>query len=187
MKRFLFINKSLIQISFFWFALIYLVGSCSEPTPNDALTKYLDARYVKMDYKKAMKYLSTKDKPIYEEYSPLLPQKKNPIERYIADRTSYTIISLDISGDQATAKVVIEKPNPLSDFDISVSDSLTDAIGGSDFEEKIEKLYAKKYNGKSIPLMTYKKKYNLIKEINGWKVYLDLESKKRNRRFLGDF
>jgi hypothetical protein len=184
-KRFSSINKSFIHFSLFCFILLFLVGSCSEPAPNDVLTKYLDARYIDNDYKKAMKYVSTNDKILFEKYLPKLPPKNDPLQRYTADRTSYTINNFDISEDQASAEVFLEWPDTLADPEVFMAASLSSAMEDKDIVKELERLYAEKHNGEEIPLMSMNITYNLIKEKDGWKVNLDLESKKGIR--IGEY
>ena len=59
------------------------------------------------------------------------------------------------------------------------------AFGGAE-EEDISKMMAEKYKDKEVPMTTTNQSFELVKESDGWKVFLDLERQEKVSTLLGE-
>lgn len=167
------------------FVIICLAGlaivACeklSGPSPNEVLNNYLNAS-LKGRYKEAYSYLSAEDKAIKDLQSYLKENEKedNPFAQAIASKVSYKILKLEKSDKKATADVEITLPDFESIFADVMGAAFKSAFGGGD-EKEMEKILAKKFESGEVPLTTKKETFNLVKQEDGWKVYLDWKSEK---------
>jgi hypothetical protein len=153
----------------------------SGPSPDEVLNNYLDAS-LKGRYKEAYSYVSAEDKAIKDLQSYLKENEKedNPFAQAIASKVSYKILKLKKSDKKATADVEITLPDFESIFADVMGAAFKSAFGGGD-EKEMEKILAKKLESGEVPLTTKKETFNLVKQEDGWKVYLDWKSEKRNK------
>ena len=150
----------------------------SGPTPNEVLNNYLDAS-LKGRYKEAYSYVSAEDKAIKDLQSYLKENEKkdNPFTQAVVSKVSFKILKLEQSDKKATADVEITLPNFGSIFTDVMGIVFKSAFGGGDGKE-MEKILAKKFERGEVPLTTKKETFSLVKEKDGWKVFLDWKTEK---------
>lgn len=167
------------------FAIICLVsltilgcGKLSGPSPNEVLDNYLDAS-LKGRYKEAYSYVSSEDKAIknLQSYLKENENKDNPFALAIVSKVSYKILKLEKSDKKATADVEITLPDFGSIFSDIMGSAFKSAFGGED-DKEMEKILAKKFESGEVPLSTKEEILRLVKEEDGWKVFLDWKTEK---------
>lgn len=148
------------------------------PSPNEVLNGYLDAS-LKGRYKEAYSYVSAEDKAIKDLQSYIKENEKddNPFTQAIVSKVSYKILKLEKSENNATADVEINMPDFGSIFADVMGAAFKSVFGGGD-ENEIEKILAKKFESGEIPLTTMEETFKLVKEKDGWKVFLDWKNEK---------
>jgi len=170
-----YIIHCLIMTLFLW-----LVTGCEiGPGPKDVLSSYLDAS-LKGRYEEAYNFISASDKAIksLNTYLTENDKKDNPFALTYVNNISFNILNVTKKGDKAYAEVEITLP----DFSVMFKDimgaAFESAFGNKD-DKEIGRALAKKYEKGEVPLTTKKEKYELVKEKDGWKVFLDWETKKK--------
>ncbi|TYO96769.1 hypothetical protein EDC39_11257 [Geothermobacter ehrlichii] len=170
----------IIQLAIICFACL-AITACEKlagPSPNEVLNQYLDA-CLKGRYEESYSYVSAADKAVKDLQSYLKEnEKKNsPFTEAIVSKVSYKILSLEKSEKTATANVEITLPDFGSIFSDVMGAAFKSAFGGGD-EKEMEKILAKKFESGEVPLTTKKETFNLVKEEDGWKVFLDWKAEK---------
>ncbi len=150
----------------------------SGPSPNEVLNNYLDAS-LKGRYKEAYSYVSDEDKEVkdLQIYLKENEKKDNPFTQAIAKKASYKILELEKSDKKAIADVEITLPDFGSIFADVIGAAFKSAFSGGNGND-VEEILAKKLERGEIPMITKKETFNLVKEENGWKVYLDWKTEK---------
>lgn len=172
--------KKYIIVSMILFTTL-AIFSCDKltgPNPKEILNKYLDAT-LKGRYEESYSYVSAEDKLVKDLQSYLNEngKKNNPLIEAIANKVSYKILNLEKSDKTATANVEMTMPDFGSIFSDVMGTAFKTAFGGGD-ENEMEKAIAKKFESGEVPLTTKKETFRLIKEKDGWKVFLDWKTEK---------
>ncbi|MBW2038001.1 MAG: hypothetical protein JRI46_00145 [Deltaproteobacteria bacterium] len=161
---------------------ILLVVGCGKigSSPKAVLSKYLDAS-LHGRHEEAYQYISAKDKAIKSLHEYLSDQQKeeSPFAQVLASKVSYEIKEVTIDGNQAKANVDVTIP----DFGVIFKDILgaafMSAFGEKKDKKEIEKMLTEEYKGKDIPMTTTTQFFELVKEVDGWKVFFDWKTKKK--------
>lgn len=143
------------------------------PGPSDVLNSYLDAS-LKNNLEEAYGYISTEDKSVktLQQYLSENSQENNPVAEAMASKTSFQIVNINKEKSTASANVEINAP----DFTSIMMDLMGAAFGaafGNEDDSKIQEVLSKKFKNGDIPMKTEKEVFHLIKEDDGWKVFLD--------------
>jgi len=167
-----------ILVSFGIGLLISGCGNAGE-SPKDVLSKYLDAslhgRIIE-----AYEYVSQKDKAVtaVDAYVKKNSMGKNIFAESFTAKISYKIDEITVKGNEAGAKVIINMP----DFRVMFSDvmgaAFLSAFSGAK-DEDIAITMVEKYKDKEVPMTITRQSYEMIKETDGWKVFLDLEKQEK--------
>lgn len=176
--------RKLIQFAIIFLAVLSVLAceKLTGPSPTEVLNNYLDAS-LKGRYEESYSYVSAEDKATKDLQSYLKENEKddNPFAQAIVSKVSYKILKLEKSEKKATADVEITIPDFGSIFaDVMVA-ALSSAFGGEKSEAQMKKILAEKYANKDIPLTTTKENFTLLKESDGWKIFLDWETEKREK------
>ena len=151
----------------------------AEPSPKEALNGYLSA-LLKDRHKKVYSFVSSEDKKVKTlgVYVSEKSENTNSLTSIIANKSSFSIVAVDKTGDKATAEVKLTYP----DMGIVLKDffraGLAAAFGGGGDENVVVEQIAKNYEGKELPTTTETRDFNLVKEKDGWKVFLDWKAEK---------
>lgn len=154
------------------------ISELKQPRAKEVLGKYLDAS-LKSRSEEAYGYVSTEDKAVksLSEYKSETEKKDNPFAAIIVSSVSFKVLKVSESGDTAKADVEITLPDMGVMFKDLMGAAFSSALGGKDKAE-IEKTIAKKYETGAVPTTTKNEEFHLLKEKDGWKVFLDWKAKK---------
>lgn len=100
-----------------------------------------------------------------------------PFTEAIFSKVSYKILKLEKSNKTGTADVEITLPDLGAIFADVMGAAFKSAFGGGD-EKEMEKIITKKFESGEVPLSTKKETFQLVKEKDGWKVFLNWQAKK---------
>lgn len=161
---------------------VMLLAACNlfGPDPKAVTTQYLD-NYYHGEFAKAYGLLSSKDKALKseQEYSAGLAEGFG-LFRAMADKITYTVKETKVTGDKAVATVELTIPDISGAMADVMGVALQAAFGGAKPDDKaMEKTIAEKLKGKDLPKITRVEYYDLVKEKDGWRVYMGWEHKKR--------
>lgn len=150
----------------------------SSPGPKEVLKKYLDAS-LRGRYEEAYNYISSNDKSIktLDEYIRENNKKDSPIATALSSSVSYKILRVTKTGETAKADVEITLPDMGVIFRDLMGAAFASAFGNKD-EKQIEQALAKKYKDANIPTTKQTQTFQLVKEQDGWKVFLDWKTEK---------
>lgn len=159
----------------------FLVFSCSNgSSPSNVLNQYL-AETFKLDYESAYSKLSNEDKSIKSLQEYLAENDKGEfgfLAKTIADKSTFKII--EIEQDKNKAKAIVELTIPdgekiAGELMVSLfSKMFSDNLDENEMASKIEE----KYKDEEIPLTTKTDTMNLVKDDDGWKIYLNWKQEK---------
>lgn len=173
-------KRSIIGILIGSLVILSVLGcdKISSPGPKEVLNKYLDAS-LKGRYEEAYKYISSNDKSIktLAEYLKENNQKDSPVATALISSVSYKILNITRVGETAKADVEITLPDMGVIFRDIMGAAFASAFGNND-EKHMEQILAKKYKDGNIPTMTRTQAFQLVKEQDGWKVFLDWKTEK---------
>jgi hypothetical protein len=167
--------------------LALMIGGCdklselNQPSAKDVLTSYLDAS-LKSRTEEAYGYVSTEDKSVksLSEYKSENNKKDSPLAAVIVSNVSFKVLNVTETGNTASANVQITLP----DMGVMLKDlmgaAFSSAFAGKDKGE-MEKEIAKKYETGQVPTTTKNEEFNLVKEKDGWRVFLDWKTKKAEK------
>jgi hypothetical protein len=156
-------------------ALALALTSCDRSHAHGELAKYLDAS-LHGKYEEAYQCISAADKELKtlpDYLSEIGPQK--PIAEALAAKTSYEIKAVSINGDRATAEVAITGPDFSSLFSEAMGAAFLSAFGDEESKRKAGETLAGRLESKDIPITTVTQSFELVKEPDGWKVFLNWE------------
>lgn len=160
--------------------LVLILASCNffGPSPKDVLTKYLNS-YYKGNYSETYVLLSAKDRNFKNQKDYEMEFNDNPFAKIFAGKISFNIKEVKTKGNTAEATVEITGP----DFSKAAADlmgiAFTSAFGGKKDEKEMEKIIAEKFKDKSLPTTTVTQTYDLVKDKEGWRVFLNWEGQKK--------
>ena len=170
-------TKTYIIFTLLFFLLIGCGQSVSNP--KTILNKYLDAFY-HGNYKEAYQHISSEDKKIKDIscYLSEIADSDNPFIRIIQSKTSYEIKDTKESENKAEVNVVLTCPNFKTIMAELMGAAFASSLSGNNNNIIIQEEFEKKYKDKQIPMTTINKTFNLIKESDEWKVFLDWKTEK---------
>lgn len=155
------------------------------PSPKDILTKYLNS-YYKGNSNETYALLSTKDKNFKNQKEYEAEFNDNPFAKIFADKISFKIKEIKTKGD--TAEAIVEITGP--DFTKAAADimgiAFASAFGGKKDSKEMEKMITEKFKDKSLPTTTVSQTYDLIKDKDGWRVFLNWEGQKKALEISGE-
>lgn len=158
--------------------LILFLASCnffsSGPGPNDILTKYLNS-ILKGNYSETYALLSAKDKNFKNQQKYEAEFSGNPYSKLFAGKTSFNVKEIKVNGNNADATVEITRPDLSKAWADLMGMAFSSAFGGKKDEKAMEKMIAEKLMDKSLPMTTETQTYNLVKDKEGWRVFLNWE------------
>jgi len=160
-----------------------MIDKYTQPDAKEVLNKYLDAS-LKNKSKEAYKYISSEDKAIksLSMYKNDTYKKDNPFAEIMLKSISFKILNVKETTNTADATVNITMPDMsilFKDFmGVALSSAFTDKKNQSKLQEKI----AKKYETEALPTTSKEEEFHLVKEKDGWKVFLDWKTKEIEKK-----
>lgn len=173
--------KKVITVMFLVYISISTTGcdkveELIQPGPKEVVIEYLKAQNDGR-LEESYKYLSAQDKSIQllDEYkSKGSEAKSNPIAMVLMSDMSFHVLTAEETGNTANVKVEITMP----DMRVVFKDFMGMAFSGSlekATQKEISEMVAKKYENTKLPTMTKNTTFNLLKEKDGWKIFLDFK------------
>lgn len=163
------------------YLLIVSVVGCDNvfgPSPKEVLRNYLNSS-LKGEYVEAYRHISSEDQAVKSLTDYILEESEtdSPLGKAFTSKISFKILNVTKTGGNASAETEITLP------DMSVM--LMDLMGATfksalenKNQEEVEQSLAKKYESGEVPLETQKTTFQLIKEKDSWKVFLDWKTEK---------
>lgn len=160
--------------------LVLILASCNffGPSPKGVLTKYLD-NYYKGNYSETYALLSSKDKNFKNQKEYETDFSDNPFSKLFAGKISFSVKDIKVSGNTAEATVEITGPDLSKAAAELMGIAFASAFGGKRDEKEMEKIIDEKFKDKSLQMTTTTQKYDLVKEKEGWRVFLNWEGQKK--------
>lgn len=154
------------------------INELQQPGAKAVISNYLDAS-LKSRSEEAYGYVSSEDKAVksINEYKAENDKEDNPFAAVIVSNVSFKVLKVTETGSTAKADVEITLPDMGVMFKDIMGAAFSSAFGGKDKGE-IEKTLAKKYETGAVPTTTKNEEFHLLKEKDGWRVFLDWKSKK---------
>lgn len=164
-------------------SLVLILASCNffSPSPKEILTKYLDYSF-KGNWSEAYALLSSKDKNFksQKEYESQLKLTDNIFSKLSTDKISVKVKEIKVSGSSAEAIVEITHPDVAQAVADLMRITIASAFSGKNISDKdMEKIITDKFKDKSLPMITETNKFNLTKDKEGWRVFLNWEGQKK--------
>ena len=154
---------------------LWASGCSIGPGPKEVMGKYLDATY-KGKYQEAYSLLSSEDKTAKSLDAFSRPDgSDNPFMAIIGLKDSYQVTEVRTEGDRAKASVAVSSPDIGGAFVELLRTIMAKGLGGQLDDKALEKDFAEKAQGKNWPTVTRTEYYDLVKEQDGWKVFLNYE------------
>lgn len=160
--------------------LVIFLTSCNffGPSPKDVLTKYLNS-YYKGNYKETYALLSAKDKNFKNQREYEADFNDNPFAKIFANKVSFNIKEIKEKGNTAEATVEITGPDMSKAAADIMGIAFASAFGEKKDTKEMEKIISEKFKDKTLPTTTVTQTYDLIKDNEGWRVFLNWEGKKK--------
>lgn len=159
--------------------ILFVIAGCDliRPGPKDILTKYL-TNYQKGNYSESYALLSSKDRAFKNQKDFEAELRGNPFTNLFIGKISFNVRATRINGNVAEVAVEITQPDPSKAISDLFGIAFLSVLGKKDSKE-IEKMIIEKLKDKPLPMVTETQSYNLVKEKEGWRVFLNWEGQKR--------
>ena len=159
------------------FVALVMTG-CGQSTPRQILTEYLKAS-LHGRYEEAYQYISTRDKQFktLEQYLAEEPKEESPLAEVVSDKVSYEIIDVKLEGEEAVAAVAVTLPDVSELLRDAFGTALLSTLGDEETKKKAAEKLVEKYQDGDVPLTTINQSFELIRESDGWRVFLGWEYK----------
>lgn len=151
--------------------------------PAAVVSNYLDAT-TRGDAEAAYGLLSSEDHAA-RSLSEYRTQADNALAQALVGKTKHKVLGVTRSGDTATAQVELQVPDMSGMIGDVLGGAFASAFGGAKKEE-IEKRLAEKYKSGEFPVTTKVKEFTLLREANGWRVFLDWSTQDRVEKLLSE-
>jgi tetratricopeptide (TPR) repeat protein len=164
--------------------VMWATGCATGPGPKEVMGKYLDA-YGKGNYEEAYPLLSSTDKTAksldaFSEY------EGSEFTAIWGPKVSYQVKGIKTEGDKAEATVEITTPDIKGAFGELLGTIMGMVLGGEQDNDALEKILAERVQGKNWPTITRTEYYDLVKEKDGWKVFLNYEGVSRSQELKNE-
>jgi hypothetical protein len=149
-------------------------AKASSLSSQEVLERFLDAS-LNQRAEEAYAYVSTPDKAVRDLDAYVAknrPDAQNPFSSMVKSSIAYDVIEVAEAENKAVAQVDITLP----DFSVLLQEFFRIALTGAADEKGKEALQAeiaKKYEAQGMPTMTKRESFDLVREAEGWKVFLD--------------
>ena len=160
--------------------LVFFAGCSFGPNPKEVLSKYLD-NYFHGNYDKAYEFLSSKDKAVksQQEFSGDF-KEFGGFAKAFAGKITFNIKEVKVTGEKALATVDVTAPDLSGAMGELFGAAMKSAFsGGKPDEKEMEKIVAEKMKDKNLPTTTRTDQYDLVKDKDGWRVYMGWENAKK--------
>lgn len=158
--------------------VVALAAGCNfGPGPKEVVSRYLD-NTLHGSYDKAYELLSAKDKAVksQQEFSDD-GKEVGGLMKGLASKVSYSVKEVKVAGDKALATAEVTMPDLSGAMGELLDVAMQSAFSGGKPDDKaMEKLIADKLKDKNLPTTTRTEQYDLVKDKDGWRVYMGWEN-----------
>jgi len=158
---------------------IWATGCATGPGPREVMGRYLDA-YGKGKNEEAYSLLSSSDKTA-KSLDAFSESEGSEFKAIWGPKVSYEVKGVKTEGDKANAAVEVTTPDIKGVFGELLGAIVSMALGGEQDKNALEKMLAEKAQGKNWPTTTSTEYYDLVKEKDGWKVFLNYEEIEKSK------
>lgn len=173
--------KSLTRHAILVLSLLTILAGCNlfGPSPKDVLSQYLDS-YYKGDFAKSYEKLSSSDKSTksQQEFAESFGGY-GTLMKAAAGKVSFVVKDVKVTGNKAVATVDVTSPDLSSFAGDFMGAAFRSAFGGQDSRKELDKAIAERLKSKDLPMATNTEEHELIKDKDGWRVYLGWEHLKK--------
>ena len=157
------------------------IKELQQPSAQSVLENYLDSS-LKSRSEEAYLHVSNADKLVKSliEYKAETNIEDNPFAAIMVSSVSFKVMNVTESADSAEATVEVTYPDMKVMFKDLMGAAFASTIQGKDSTE-IEKTIAKKYKNGELPTTTKVEDFHLVREADGWKVFLDWKTEKAEK------
>jgi len=152
---------------------MWATGCATGPSPKEVMGSYLDA-HGKGNDEEAYSLLSSKDKTA-KSLDAFSESEGSDFKSILRQKVSYQVKEIKTKGDKAEATVEVTTPDITGGFGELIWSILSMVLEGKQEDDAIEKELAEKLQGKNWPTTTKTEYFDLVKEEDGWKVFLNYE------------
>jgi len=150
------------------------ISQITQQPPENVLNEYFDA-LTNQDYAVAYSKLSQSD----VNYSSLADYQTtftddSPFITIFLANTNYVVQSVSPAGNNAVAIVNKTEPDAAKIAQEFMAAAFTSAFSGNSDSNDLEQAFVEKYSQGNMPLKTTQEQYNLVKQEDGWRVFVDL-------------
>ena len=153
--------------------VMWATGCATGPGPKEVMGKYLDA-YGRGNYEEAYPLLSSTDKAA-KSLDAFSDSEESEFMAILGPKVSYQVKGIKTEGDNAKANVEVKAPDVKGVFGELLGTIMGMVLGGEQDSDALEKMLAERVQGKNWPTITRTEFYDLVKEKDGWKVFLNYE------------
>lgn len=167
--------------------ILFNAGCSTGSSPKEVISKYLD-NYYHGNHEKAYELLSSRDKAVrsLQEFS-VKEAEFSAMRKAISSKITFTVKDVKVTGDKALATVDVTAPDLSGAMGELFSAAFSQVFtGGKPDEKAMEKIVTEKMKDKNLPTSTKTEHYDLIKEKDGWRVYMDWENEKKIKQLKNE-
>ena len=158
---------------------VIIAGCNFGPAPKEVLTKYLENK-LHGSYDKAYELLSARDKAVKSQQEFSGDTKElGGLMNGLASKMSYNVKDVKITGDKALATVDVIMPDLSGAMGELLGVAMQSAFNGGKPDDKAMEKLAEKIKDKNLPTITRTEQYDLVKDEDGWRVYMGWENQKK--------
>ena len=162
------------------FMLVMWVPGCATgPGPKEVMGRYLDA-YAKGNDEEAYSLLSYKDKAA-KSLDAFSGSGGSVFKAFPGPKVSYQVKGIETEGEKAKATVEVATPDIGGVLGELFGAIMAMVVGREQDDNALEDVLAEKLEGKNWPTTTRTEYYDLVKEKDGWKVFLNYEGIERSQ------
>lgn len=172
------------RLAIFPMLAIWLFGCSMGPGPGEVVSKFINVGIDGKD-EEAYSLISSEDKEMesFDAFSKLRKKGREmgpPWTEMLKGQISFQVKDVKTEGDKAHVTVDITMPDLMSMMGELIGPAMLAALSGEKNEEAMKK-FAETMKGKKIPTRTETKVYDLVKEKDGWKVFLNYKGEAKER------
>ena len=161
------------RLLFLVMLVMWVPGCATGPGPKEVMGRYLDA-YAKGNNEEAYSLLSSRDKST-KSLDAFSESGGSEFKAILGPKVSYQVKGIKTEGDKAKATVEVATPDIKGVFGEVFGAIMAMVVGGEEDNNALGDVLAEKVQGKNWPTITTTEYYDLVKEEDGWKVFLNYE------------
>ena len=167
------------RVLFLVMLVMWVPGCATGPGPKEVMGRYLDA-YAKGNNEEAYSLLSSRDKTA-KSLAAFSESGGSVFKAFPGPKVSYQVKGIEAEGEKAKATVEVATPDIEGVLGELFGAIMAMVVGREQDDNALEDVLAEKLEGKNWPTTTRTEYYDLVKEKDGWKVFLNYEGIERSQ------